>query len=102
MPAITLPDPLRLNGVVVRDRAGWPDRRAQILELFRQHVYGRRPGPPERLRFEVTETQPKAMAGAATLKRVAIVSGQGGREHRFEISLFLPNARAARCLSSCC
>jgi hypothetical protein len=33
------------------------------------------------------------MNGTATLKRVAIVSSQSGREHRFELTLFLPAPR---------
>ncbi len=89
VPPYTLPDVL--GGV--RTRQGWPARRAAILELFREHVYGRSPGKPERLRFDVVETNPRALDGAATLKRVAIVSGQSGREHRFELTIFLPNAR---------
>lgn len=89
-----LPDPLNLDGVAVRSRGEWPARRAEILELFREHVYGRRPGSPEALRFELVEEQPAAMEGAATLKRVAIVSTHRQRKHRFEIVLFLPNARA--------
>lgn len=89
----TLPDPLNVNGVVVKTRDQWPARRAAILELFREHVYGRRPGTPDLLRFEVVEHQPKAMDGAATLKRIAIVSEHQRRQHRFELILFLPNAR---------
>ena len=91
--AYTLPDPLNLGGVAVSTREQWPARRAEILELFREHVYGRRPGRPDLLRFEVVEHQPKAMDGAATLKRVAVVSEHQGRQHRFELILFLPNAR---------
>ena len=89
----TLPDPLSVNGVAVATRDQWPARRALILELFRQHVYGRSPQAPDLLRFEVVEHQPRAMDGAATLKRVAIVSEHQRRQHRFEIVLFLPNTR---------
>jgi hypothetical protein len=91
-----LPDPLDLNGVAVRGRDGWADRRTEILELFRTHVYGRRPGMPESLRFEVVEEQPAAMDGAATLKRIAIISRHQQRDHRFELLLVLPNARPGR------
>jgi hypothetical protein len=94
VPALTLPDPLALRGVAVRTRDTWPGRRAEILDLFRAHVYGRRPGKPEALRFEVIETRPDAMSGAATLRRIHVVSSQQGRQHRFELILFLPNARA--------
>lgn len=89
----TLPDPLNLGGVAVRSRNEWPARRAEILELFRTHVYGRRPGAPDQLRFEVIEQQAKAMNGSATFTRVAIISGHQKREHRFEVVLFLPTAR---------
>jgi hypothetical protein len=88
-----LPDLLAGRGGRVRTREQWPARRAEILDLFREHVYGRSPGRPERLRFDVTEENPKALAGAATLKRVAVISTQNDREHRFELIVFLPNAR---------
>jgi hypothetical protein len=94
VPALALPDPLSLRGLSVRTRETWPARRAEILDLFREHVYGRRPGKPGTLRFDVVETRSDAMNGAATLKRVRIVSGHQGREHHFELILFVPNARA--------
>ena len=77
-------------------REQWPARRGEILEFFREHVYGKSPGRPDRLRFEVVEENAKAMDGAATLQRTAIVSTQAGREHRFGVTLFLPNARQGR------
>jgi hypothetical protein len=93
----TLPDPLRMaNGTRVTTAAQWPARRAEILELFRKNVYGRSPGKPQQLRFEVLEENPRAMDGAATLKRISVVSEQSGREHHFELTLFLPNARQGR------
>ncbi len=92
--AYTLPDPLAFNGATIRSPEAWPARRAQILDLFRDHVYGRSPGRPERLRFETIEEQPKVMDGAATLTRVAVLSTQAGRDHRFELIIFLPNRRS--------
>jgi hypothetical protein len=90
--AYELPDPLRMaDGSNVRSVEAWPARRREIHELFREHVYGRSPGVPERLRFDVLEENPSAMDGAATLKRIAVVSTQAGREHRFDVTLFLPN-----------
>lgn len=92
VPPYTLPDPLAGTKGTVRSAAAWRARRTEILELFRERVYGRSPGKPERLRFDVVEENARALDGAATLKRVAIVSAQSGREHRFELTLFLPNA----------
>ncbi|HEX6986523.1 MAG TPA: acetylxylan esterase [Planctomycetaceae bacterium] len=92
VPEYELPDPLRAaDGSVVRTPEAWDKRRAEILELFRTQVYGRRPGRPEELTFEVVEEDRNAMDGAATLKRVEIVSRRQGREHRFELILFLPD-----------
>lgn len=88
-----LPDPLRReDGSIVRSKEDWSARRAEILELFRSQMYGRRPGRPEKLDFELIQEDPAAMDGAAILKRVAVISQQQGREHRFEVTLLLPNA----------
>jgi hypothetical protein len=95
VPRYTLPDPLANGTRRVTTREEWPSRRREILELFREHVYGRSPGRPERLRFQILEENAHVMDGAATLKRVAVLSSQSGREHRFELTLFLPNARPA-------
>lgn len=84
------------SGEAVRTKKAWAARRAQILELFRENVYGRSPGKPDRLRFEVIEHQTDAMSGRAILKRVAVISSQAGREHRFELTLFLPAAARGR------
>jgi hypothetical protein len=91
VPPYTLPDPLTSGTRAVKARAHWPARRDEILELFRDNVYGRSPGRPEHLAFEVIEENPRAMDGAATLRRVGIVSLHAGRTHRFELTLFLPN-----------
>jgi len=93
--AYTLPDPLAHKGKRVTSALTWPARRAEILDLFRTNVYGRSPGKPEHVAFSSIEEDSKAMAGAATLRRVAITSRQGSRTHRFELSLFLPNNRSA-------
>lgn len=88
-----LPDPLLGRAGPVMNTTDWNTRRGEILELFRQHVYGRSPGRPEELRFETIEETPHAMGGGARLKRVAVISRHAGREHRFEITIFTPNAR---------
>ena len=92
VPPYTLPDPLHGRGGRVRSREEWAGRREELIELFRVHVYGRSPGRPERLRFELSHEDPRAMGGMATLKRITVISGQGDREHRFALTLFLPNS----------
>ncbi|MEX0647183.1 MAG: hypothetical protein WEA56_08500 [Balneolaceae bacterium] len=71
----------------------WKHRRSEILNQFRTYMYGHRPGPPEQLTFEVTEEDPEAMGGNATLYRITIQSNHEDRSHQFEVILFLPNKR---------
>jgi len=92
----TLPDPLVYKGAKVTGKEEWRARRAEVLDLFRTKVYGRSPGRPEHLAFSVVEEDPKAMDGAATLRRVAIISRQGTRSHQFTLTLFLPNKPSGR------
>jgi hypothetical protein len=94
VPQYELPDPLKFaNGEPVRTREQWSSRRQEILNLFRAHVYGRSPGKPEELHFRIIHEDHQALAGTATLRRVAIQSRQGDRRHEFELILFLPNSR---------
>jgi hypothetical protein len=89
VPPYTLPDVLR--PAAVKTPAQWRARREEILDLFRTTVYGRSPGRPEHLTFEVIQEDAHAMSDAATLRRVVITSRQGQKSHRFDLTLFLPN-----------
>jgi hypothetical protein len=93
---VDLPDVLATSAGRVRNPAEWAPRRSEILNLFREHVYGRSPGKPDRLQFETIERNDKAMDGTATLERVAVLSTRQDRSHRFELTVFLPNARPGR------
>lgn len=91
---LQLPDPLKAeSGESVSTSAQWiKSRRPEILELFREHIYGRAPiGKPESLRFVNKEKNAEAMGGKATLKRVDIeYSGPGGTGV-IHLGLFIPN-----------
>lgn len=93
---LSLPDPLvSNNGTKVTSAEQWQSqRRAEVLELFREHVYGRNPlERPSTLAFKVTATDPKAMEGAATRKLVTISYRGPGGEGAIHLVLFVPNAR---------
>ncbi len=96
VPDYTLPDPLITeDGRQLRTAEQWKSfRREQVLELFREHVYGRRAGEPDTLSFDLLEEDPQAMAGRATLRRLMIRSQVDDREHTFELIIFLPNSAA--------
>jgi len=89
--SVELPDLLATAKGRVRDPNAWAARRTEIRDLFREQVYGRSPGKPDKLAFEVIERNQHAMEGTATLERIAIVSTRQDRTHRFELTVFLPN-----------
>lgn len=91
---LKLPDPLlTLGGEKVTTKEAWQTtRRAEVLELFRKHVYGRAPvGRPEDLKFEVIDSAPDAMEGKATRKQVRISWRGPGGEGSLKLVLFIPN-----------
>jgi len=94
----TLPETLTLaGGGKVTTAAVWEQqRRGELLGLFREYVYGFAPPKPDTLTFRVVETDPKAMGGQATLKRVAISFTLQGEPFTFHLTLFVPNQRAGK------
>lgn len=94
VPVYSLPDPLVKNdGSPVKTAAGWPARRAEILALFEEHVYGRTPDAARaaKLPAKVTQTIPDFLDGKATLKEVTLTLGEGVDLH---LMLVLPNQAA--------
>src|SRR5688572_7202311 len=68
----TLPDPLVTAGAKpVRDAKAWRARRAEILNLYETHIYGRTPAKTPKVTWQVAETDPKAREGAALRKKIA-------------------------------
>src|SRR5690625_5047534 len=56
------------DGDRVVSRSDWEKRRGEILDTFRDQMYGRRPDAPQHLRFRVVNEDSQAMGGAATLR----------------------------------
>jgi hypothetical protein len=94
VPSYTLPDPLVLaNGTKVADTTTWHNqRRPEILELFRTHVYGRSPGRPAGMTFELTSQIRDALGGSATRKEVAVYFTGKKDGPRMDILIYLPNS----------
>jgi hypothetical protein len=93
-----LPDMFRLaSGSSVRTTADWEQRRrAELLELFSAEIYGYAPSKPNSLTFKTVESDPKAMGGKATLKRIAITFQLNGDSFTFHLILFMPNQRRGK------
>lgn len=72
--AYALPDPLVMrNGTPVRDAEMWEtQRRPELVRLFEEHQYGRAPGRPESMIFEVFETATPALGGLALRRQVTL------------------------------
>ena len=89
-----LPDPLMdHDGGKVTDAKAWQSRRrAEVFELFQTHVYGRSPAKPEKLLFEVTKSEPKALDGKATRKEVTIYLTGKKDGPSLSLLVFVPNA----------
>jgi hypothetical protein len=71
----TLPDPLVMaDGKPVRDAKTWTTkRRPEIIKAFEEQQFGRVPGKPAGLRFDVFDKGTPALNGAAIRKQVTIV-----------------------------
>jgi dienelactone hydrolase len=95
VPAWTLPPLLEFSdGTSIKTAEDWSRRRAELLGVFQSEMFGVSPPRPEGLAFEVVETDPRAMNGAATLKRIAIRFPLAGETFTFHLILFVPNARS--------
>lgn len=76
VPAYSLPDVLRK----AHDAKSWETRRAEILEIYRKDVFGRAPGKPSKMMWEVSGSGP-ALNGKATRELVEISFGSGPKLH---------------------
>ncbi|MFB3134040.1 MAG: acetylxylan esterase [Rhodothermales bacterium] len=93
VPEYTLPDPLVLSdGTPVTDAQRWWDRRRpEILHLFEQHVYGKTPGRPEGLSFDLTSVDREALGGKATRKLITVYFTGSREGPAMDILVYLPN-----------
>lgn len=93
VPDYKLPDPLlMLDGNTVDEPEEWYKiRRNEILELFRENVYGRVPSTPYKMDFIVKRIDPAMMNGDATLKQVNIRISSGGKDLTIRLNIFIPN-----------
>ncbi|MGE3803591.1 MAG: alpha/beta hydrolase family protein [Gemmataceae bacterium] len=74
VPKYTLPDPLvAADGSKITEAKDWSEkRRPEVLALFQEHVYGKSPGKPDNLAFDVYDVDRKALDGKAIRKQVRI------------------------------
>src|ERR1051326_7252317 len=88
----TLPDPLVLaNGKPVRDAKTWTmKRRPEIIRLFEENEYGRTPGRPTGMSFDVFDKGTAALNGKAIRRQVTIYFSKDKIGPRMDLLLYLP------------
>ena len=94
VPDYTLPDPLVLaDGGRVADADTWAARRRpEILGLFERYVYGKAPGRPEAMKFQVLSVADDALGGKAGRKQVSVQFAGRPDSPKMEVLIYLPNA----------
>ena len=95
VPQYSLPDLLVMkSGERVRDAQTWINRRRpEILELYRSEVYGRSPGKPAGLAFDVgapDKIDKQALDGRAVRKQITISFAAGADTPKMHLLVYLP------------
>ncbi len=93
VPKFTLPDPLVCaDGTRVADAQTWREkRRGEILKLFETQMYGKAPGRPEEMRFELLSEDKNAIHGRATKKQVRVYFTAERDEPHMDMLIYVPN-----------
>jgi (4-O-methyl)-D-glucuronate---lignin esterase len=90
----TLPDPLILaNGKTVRDAKAWNEkRRPEIVRLFEENQYGRAPGRPAGMSFDVFEKGAPAFDGKAIRRQVTVYFSADKAGPKMDMLIYVPAA----------
>ena len=88
----TLPSPLRLlNGQAVKDVKTWnEERRPEIIGLFEENQFGRSPGRPKDMQFEVFDKGTPAFDGKAVRRQVTVYFSKDKAGPRLDLLIYLP------------
>ena len=88
----TLPDPLVMaDGKPVRDAKTWTGkRRPEIVRLFEENEYGRAPGRPADMSFDVFDKGTPAFDGKATRRQVTIYFSKDKAGPKMDLLIYLP------------
>ncbi|HTN76930.1 MAG TPA: acetylxylan esterase [Pirellulaceae bacterium] len=97
VPEYKLPDPLVMaDGQKVADVPTWRQKqRPVILELLATHMFGRLPGKPEDVKYEVLDDTPDALGGKAHRQQIAVYFAGDKAGPKMEILLYVP-AKSAK------
>jgi hypothetical protein len=88
----TLPDALTLaDGKKVRDAKTWTEkRRPEIVKLFEENQYGKSPGRPADMSFDVFDKGTPALDGKAIRKQITVYFSADKAGPKMDLLLYLP------------
>jgi len=88
----SLPDPLQLeDGTLVDSAESWQSqRRPEIVRICEENQYGRAPGKPSAMRFEVVEDATPAFDGKAIRKQIRIHFFGDDEGRAMDLLIYLP------------
>ena len=88
----SLPDPLTLNnGAQARDAKTWiQKRRPEIVRLFEENQFGRSPGRPAGMSFDVFDKGAAALDGKALRKQVTVYFSRDKAGPKMDLLIYLP------------
>ena len=93
VPVYTLPDPLVFNdGSKVTNKNEWNKRRAEILQLFKNDVYGISPDWHGKLKVSEISRNENALNGLAVRKEIKLALINGNKELDIVMLLYLPHS----------
>ncbi|MBD3384168.1 acetylxylan esterase [candidate division KSB1 bacterium] len=96
VPDYTLPDPLiSPKGKRIQKPQTWiKQQRSYILDLFREHVYGKTPSTLPRVEYELLEKGKNALNGSARRKQIAIRFSKDNHHLTALLLIYLPKRQA--------
>ena len=99
VPKYVLPDPLVCaDGTKVTDAETWrAKRRPEIFKLFETHMFGRAPGKPKDLSFEVASKPADALGGKAMRKEVTVYFSADKAGPAMSVLMYLPKSVKGPC-----
>jgi hypothetical protein len=88
----TLPELLTLsNGEKVTDAETWfSKRRPEVLKLVEENIYGRAPGRPKDMSFDVHDKRTPSFDGKALRKQVTIYFTKDKSDNYLDLLIYLP------------
>lgn len=94
VPSYVLPDPLvSESGKMIRNSCQWEmKRRPELLKLFEREMFGKMPGKPADLHFEILNEDKSAFGGLATRKEIKVSFNASGTSCMV-LLMYVPNDR---------